>query len=436
MSLALKVLLALVAGLALGLAIASSGSSALAGLVPVIEPVGTIWVAAIRMTIIPLVVSSLIVCVGGAADPRSVGRIGLRAVAVFVILLSLAALVAVLAGPPILAMLPIDPAAAESLRASAEHSAGAVTEGAKQLPSITSWIVELVPVNPVKAASDGAMLPLIVFSLAFGAALSRVAADRRAALLRMTESVQAASFVLVRAVIWLAPIGVFALAVAVAARLGLAAAGALATYIVLVCGLSVAFAAMVLYPAAVIFGGVSFRTFARGALPAQAVAFSSRSSLASLPALLESARDRFQLPDALAGFLLPIAVTVFRVGSGIGLPIGALFVARLYGIALGPGQLAAIAVTTVVTTFSIPGIPGGSILMIVPVLMAAGVPVEGVGLLLGVDTIPDMFRTTTNVTGDMTAAVILGKRGGRGGRANGADGGDRTDGSDTVAHTA
>ena len=119
---------------------------------------------------------------------------------------------------------------------------------------------------------------------------------------------------------------------------------------------------------------------------------------------------RSKLPDSLAGFVLPIAVTVFRVGSGIGLPIGALFVAKLYGIALGPGQLAAIAVTTVVTTFSIPGIPGGSILMIVPVLMAAGVPVEGVGLLLGVDTIPDMFRTTTNVTGDMTAAVILARR--------------------------
>jgi Na+/H+-dicarboxylate symporter len=432
MSLALKVLIALLAGLAAGLGIAESGSATLARLVPVIEPVGTIWVAAIRMTIIPLVVSSLIIGVGGAGDLRSVGRIGVRAVALFVVLLTSAALVSVLAGPAILAMITVEPAAAESLRASASHSATAVTEGARQLPGVAQWITELVPVNPVKAASDGAMLPLIVFSLAFGVAVSRVAADRRGALLRVVEAVQEASLVLVRAVLVVAPVGVFALAVAVAARLGLAAAGALATYIVLVCGLTVLFAALVLYPAAVIFGGVSLRTFARGALPAQAVAFSARSSLAALPAMLESARDRLKLPAPMAGFLLPLAVTLFRCGAAIGQPIGALFVAKLYGIALGPGQLAAIVATTVVTNFSIPGIPGGSILMIVPVLLAAGVPVEGVGLLLGVDTIPDMFRTTTNVTGDMTAAVILGKHGSRGQSANTADHGDSTGGGATT----
>ncbi|MFI5311158.1 MAG: dicarboxylate/amino acid:cation symporter [Gemmatimonadales bacterium] len=407
MSLALKVLVALLAGLAAGLGIASSGSGALAGVVTVVEPVGTLWVAAIRMTIIPLVVSSLIVGVGGAADPRSIGRTGLRAVALFAVLLTVAAGVSVLAGPALFGLFPSDAGAAAALRANAVRSASAVVEGAKQLPGVTQWIVELVPVNPVKAAADGAMLPLIVFSVAFGAAISRVAAERRAALLHLVEAVQGASLALVRAVLTLAPLGVFALALAIAAKVGLAAAGALASYIVVVCGLTIAFAALVLYPSAVIFGGVTLQAFARGALPAQAVAFSSRSSLAALPALLESARDRFQLPTPLAGFVLPLAATLFRVGSGVGLPIGALFVARLYGISLGPGQLAAVVVTTVVTSFSIPGIPGGSILMIVPVLLAAGVPVEGVGLLLGVDTIPDMFRTTTNVTGDMAAAVIL-----------------------------
>jgi Na+/H+-dicarboxylate symporter len=217
--------------------------------------------------------------------------------------------------------------------------------------------------------------------------------------------------VLVRAILVVAPLGVFALAVSVAAKLGLAAAGALATYVVLVVGITVAFCVFVLYPSAVIFGGVSLRAFARAALPAQAVAFSSRSSLAALPAMLESARDRLSLSTPFASFFFPRAVTLFRCGGAIGQVIGALFVAKLYGVALGPGQLAAIAVTTVVTTFSIPGVPGASIIMIVPVLLTAGVPAEGVGLLLAVDTIPDMFRTTTNVTGDMTAAVIIARRG-------------------------
>jgi Na+/H+-dicarboxylate symporter len=247
-----------------------------------------------------------------------------------------------------------------------------------------------------------------------------VAADRRATFLRVVSGVQDASLVLVRAILVLAPLGVFALAVAVASKLGFAAAGALATYIVLVSSVTVAFLVLVIYPAAVILGGVSLKTFARAALPAQAVAFSSRSSLATLPAMLEPVRERLGMPVAFSSFIFPLAVTLFRCGAAIGQVIGTLFVAKLYGVALGPPQLAAIAATTIVTTFSIPGIPGGSIIMIVPVLLAAGVPAEGVGLLLGVDTIPDMFRTTANVTGDVAAAVILSRRA-RGGQALGVE---------------
>ena len=410
MSLALKVLLSLVAGLALGLGIASSGSPAVAHLVPLIEPVGTLWVAAIRMTIIPLVVSSLIVGVGGAADARHIGRLGARALLLFVVLLGAATAIALVAGPPVLATIHIAPEDAAKLMAGAAQSSGAAVESAKSLPGVAQWIVDLVPSNPVKAAVDGAILPLIVFALLFGAALSRVAPERRAVLLRVVGGVQDATIVLVRWVIALAPVGVFALAVAVASKLGFSAAGALATYIALVSGLSVAFCAFVLYPAAVIFGGVSLKTFARAALPAQAVAFSSRSSLACLPAMLEPVRERLDMPVAFSSFVFPLAVTLFRCGAAIAQVIGALFVAKLYGVTIGPGQFAAIGLTTIITTFSVPGIPGGSIIMMVPVLLAAGVPAEGVGLLLGVDTIPDMFRTTANVTGDVAAAVILARQ--------------------------
>ena len=410
MSLALRVLVALVAGLALGLGIAASGTPALAHLVPVIEPVGTLWIAAIRMTIIPLVVSSLIVGVGGAADARHIGRLGARALALFVAMLVAATAVALLVGPPVLASIHIDTAAAARLLAAAAPASGAAVQSAKSLPGAAQWIVDLVPSNPVRAAADGAILPLIVFSLLFGAALARVPPERRAIFLRVVTAVQDATIVLVRWVIALAPVGVFALAVAVATRLGFAAAGALATYIALVSVLSVAFCAFVLYPSAVIFGGVSLRTFARAALPAQAVAFSSRSSLACLPAMLEPVRERLDMPVAFSSFVFPLAVTLFRAGAAIAQVIGALFVAKLYGVAVGPAQYAAIGVTTIITTFSVPGVPGGSIIMMVPVLLAAGVPAEGVGLLLGVDTIPDMFRTTANVTGDVAAAVILARQ--------------------------
>ncbi len=407
MSLALKVLLALVAGLAAGLAIASSGSPSLAHVVPLIEPVGTLWVSAIRMTIIPLVVSSLIVGVAGSSDVRNIGRLGARALVVFVAMIAVATAIAVVAGPSLIALVHIEPAAAAMMRVAAEHSSGAAVEGAKTLPGIAQWIVDLVPPNPVRAAADGAMLPLILFSLVFGAALSQVAAERRAVFLRVVSGVQEASLVLVRAIVAIAPIGVFALAVAVGAKLGLDAAGAIASYIAIVSGLSVAYCAVVLYPAAVIFGGVSLRIFARAALPAQAVAISSRSAMATLPALLEPVRERLGMPVALSSFLFPLTVTLLRCGGAIAQVIGALFVARPYGVPIGPPQLSAIGVTTLVTTFSIPGIPGGSIIMMVPVLLSAGLPAEGVGLLLGADTIPDMFRTFTNVTGDIVASLIV-----------------------------
>jgi Na+/H+-dicarboxylate symporter len=407
MSLALKVLIALVAGLALGLGIASSGLPALAHLVPVIEPIGTLWVSAIRMTIIPLVVSSLIVGVGGAADPRTIGRIGVRTLVVFVVMVAVATVISLVVGPPLVGLIHIEPASAEAMRAAAGQSAGAAVAGANALPGVGQWLVDLVPANPVKAAADGAMLPLILFSLVFGAALSQVPAERRAIFLRVIAGVQDASLVLVRAIIALAPIGVFALGVSVAAKLGVSAAGAIAKYIAVVSGLNVAFCVVVLYPAAVIIGGVSLRTFARAAVPAQAVAFSSRSALATLPALLEPVRERLGMPVALSSFLFPLTVTLLRCGGAIAQVVGALFVAKLYGVAIGPAQLVAIGVTTLVTTFSIPGIPGGSIIMMVPVLLSAGLPAEGVGLLLGADTIPDMFRTVTNVTGDIVAAVIV-----------------------------
>ena len=410
MSLAVKVLFALVTGLAVGLGIAASGSATLASVVPFVEPVGTLWVSAIRMTIVPLVVASLIVAVGSAPDPRTLGRIGVRAILVFLAFLSAAAIFGVLIAPPVVAMLPIDPAGAQALLAGAVKAGGAAVEGAKSLPTVSQWIVDLVPVNPIKAAADGAMLPLIVFSLALGAAVTRIAEERRAVLLGVFRGVEEASLTLVGWVLALAPIGVFSLAVGLGAKMGIAAAGALAGYVALVSGVSVLFCVVVLYPAAVLFGKVPLRRFARAALPPQAVAFSSRSSLASLPALLDAARDRLGLRESVTSFLLPLAVALFRCGAVIGQTVGAIFVARLYGIQLGPMQLVTIGVTGVVTTLSVPGIPGGSIILMVPVLLSVGLPPAGVGLLLGVDTIPDMFRTTANVTGDMTVAAILGRQ--------------------------
>lgn len=407
MSLTTKVLAGLIAGLGLGLAVSGSDAALPRTLMNVLGPVGTIWINAIRMTVIPLVVSSLVVGVSSAPDPAAVGRIGARALVLFVIVLAAACAFGVLLGAPALGAISLDPTAVEALRASAASAGETVGGGAGSIPTVGEWLVGLVPVNPVKAAADGAMLPLIIVAVVFAAALMRVEAARRASVVRFFEGIQDASLVLVRAILELAPIGVFALAVPLAARMGLAAAGALVGYIVIVSLIAVLFMALVLYPAAVVLGRVPLRRFARACLPAQGIAFSSRSSLASLPAMLASVQHELKLPPAIGNFFIPLAASMFRAGAGIGQTVGVLFIAKLYGADLGAAQLLTIAVTSLVTSFSVPGVPGGSIIVMVPVLMAAGIPIEGIGILLGVDTIPDMFRTTTNVTGHMAAATIL-----------------------------
>ena len=406
MSLTTKVLIALAAGLGVGIAIASSGNAAVQAIPGYLEPIGTMWVNALRMTVVPLVVTAIVIGVTSLPDPRSIGRIGGRALLLALVILASAATFAVVVGPIAMSFLKIDASAAAALRASAIASSGAAVESAQKIVGVSQWMVDLVPTNPIKAAADSAMLPLIVFTLLFGLAITRIAADGRAALMRVMQGIFEASLTLVHWVLLAAPIGVFALTIPLAQRLGIAAAGAVAYYVIVVSAMCTVFMAL-MYLAAWLIGKKSLRTFARACAPAQAVAFSARSSLVTLPAMLEGADTVLHLPLPIRSFFLPLAAATFKAGSAVMIPIGVLFMARLYGVEVSTQQLVTIALMTVVTTFSVPSVPGGTIIVIVPVLLALDLPVAAVGLLLGVDTIPDMFRTGTHVTTDMAAATIL-----------------------------
>ena len=404
--LAAQVLIGLIAGFALGLLLVATDQRATRVALAIAEPVGALFVSAIRMTVIPLVVASLVVAIATAPDPRTVGTVGVRALGLFLAVLFAGSIFAALLAPPLFALVSIDPAASSALLASAT---GAAALAKAPIPTIGQWLVDLVPANPFKAASDGAILPLIVFAIALGIALARIAPERAAAVIRLFEGLNDAMILLVRWILAFAPLGVFALAIPLAIRAGASAAGALVSYIVVAVALTIAFSALVLYPLAAFGGRMSIARFARAALPAQAVAFGSRSSMASLPVMIETARDRMLLPPPITGFFLPLATATFRAGSAVAQTVSVIFAAHLFGVELGTLQLATIAVTVALTTFSVPAIPGGSILVLVPVLVAARVPPEAIGVLLGVDAIPDMFRTTANVTGDLAVAAVLGR---------------------------
>jgi proton glutamate symport protein len=404
-SITLRVLVGLLTGFFLGLAFANSGSPFAATIVAVVTPIGTMFVNLIRMTVLPLVVAMLVASVGSVAASGALGRAGGRAAMIALVLLAVTALGSLLVARPVLSRIRIDPSAAVALRGPMDAvSKGPVTPTGAS--AIAQWFIDLVPQNVFKAAADGIILPVIVFAVLFALALARVAAARRAAVLHVMEGIADAMQRLVGWILALAPVGVFALAVPLASRLGLAAVGAVFAYVVLVVSLTIAVAAVVLYPVAVVWGAMSTRQFIAFCAPAQAVAFASRSSLAALPAMVESA-ERANLPPVVSGFILPLAASVFRVGAAVAQTVGVLFLARLYGVALSPAQLASIVFTVILTSFAVPGIPGGSIIAIVPVLAAVNLPIDGVGILLAVDTIPDMFRTTGNVTGSMVLAAVL-----------------------------
>jgi Na+/H+-dicarboxylate symporter len=395
-----RVLLALIIGLALGIGAAALGGAPLE-VALALEPIGTLWTNAIRMTVIPLVVALVITGVAEHADLRRIGRMGGLAAPVFVGLLLAGGLFTLAVAPLSLDRLDVTAAAAESLRAGA-----ASTADPPPMPSLTQRLVETIPANPIKAAADGSMLPVVVFALVFALALTRLGPARREPVVRLFQSVSDTMLTIVGWVLAVAPIGIFALALALGARMGAAAAGALVHYVLTLSAVMLAYTAL-LYLMAAVFGAVPIRRFAAAVAPAQAVAFSSRSSLAALPALIAGARDRLGASPAITGFALPLAVSVFRVNVPLAWVVGALFLGKLYGVQVGLGAMVGLVVTSTLISFSVPGIPSASLFLLAPVLVELGLPAEGAGILIAVDAIPDMFKTTANVTAHMTAAMIL-----------------------------
>jgi proton glutamate symport protein len=385
--------------MALGLAASASGSPLAERAVGFIEPLGTIWVNAIRMTVLPLIVASLVVAVSDAA-PATVGRLGTRAFVVFVLLMAALAVLAAFVVPVVFAQLEIDPIAAASIRA------GAATVQRPELPSFASWLVGLVPTNPMKAAADGAVLPLIVFTLAFGLAIGRVREEASAHVVGFFRGVSEAMTVLIRWILAAAPIGIFALALALATKLGTEAIGAAVFYVVAVSALLLA-SVLLLYFFVALFAGVPLGRFAHAALPAQIVTATTRSSMASLPLLLTSAEQTLGLPRTVTSFALPLASSTFRYCQPLTWQAYAAFGAALYGIHLGAPEVATLAVTSILMSFSVPGIPSGGLYVVTPFLAAVGIPVEVIGVLIALDLVPDVFKSLANVTAHLAAVTLV-----------------------------
>src|SRR3989440_1175109 len=400
-----QVLVGLGAGLGVGIAIAASHNPSLLSAADAVAPVGTLWVNAIRMTVIPLVVSLVITGVASVSDVKAVGRLGGRTLAVFLGMLAVATLIMIPLAIALFAWLPHLITVRPSLPPGATEAAQSLTLGTPSV-GFWSWLTSLIPTNPVNAAANGAMLPLILFTLLFGLAIGKAPTVARTTLLGFFKAVTEAMLVLVRWVVRLAPIGIFALMLPLGAHGGVGLAGAVGFYVVAYSAASVLFV-LLLYPALALVARVPVTVFARAALPAQLIAFSSSSSIASLPALVEGAEEKLKLPKEVTGFVLPLAVSMFKFAGPVAWPLGSLFVAWFYGVELHTPQYLTIAFAAIFLGFAAPGVPRGAFLMLAPLFLAIGLPLEGIGILIAVDAIPDLFATVTNATGDLAATALV-----------------------------
>lgn len=401
------ILLALVAGLLLGIASASIGGAWVERAVSMVEPIGAMWLNALRMTVIPLVVALVITGIATSAEAARASRLAGSALILFIVLLwvssALGAVVTMLA----LQAWPMPAGSSEALK-----SAFGATPPAPPVPGLAEFAKAVVPTNPIAAAANDAILPLILFTTLFAFALTRVPAKPRVQLTGFFRAVSDVMLVMIGWVLRIAPIGVLALAYVLGARAGGAAFGALVHYIIIVS--AVGFVLWLLaYPIAVFGGRVSLREFARAVVPAQSVAISTQSSLASLPAMLRGAQA-LRIPVEVSGVVLPLAVAIFRITSPAMNVAVVLYVAHLLGIHLTVLQLVTAGAVSAITTLGSVSLPGqiSFVTSISPIAMAVGVPIEPLLLLVAVENIPDIMRTFGNVTMDVAATAVIARRNG------------------------
>jgi len=402
-------LLGLAVGVITGLAAhgALEGDPALAWtLTWIAKPIGTIFLRLLFMLVVPLIFAALVLGVTGLGDLRHLGRVGLKTLAYTVAV----SLIAVLLGLTLVNVLRPGARLSEEARARLTRGAAdraAVLAHAQAPKSGIELLTDIVPVNPLRSAVDGDMLAWMFFSLLFGVGLSLTPTEAARRLENAIEGLYDVTMRLIGMVISIAPVGVAALLFSLTAELGLEILVQLARYVGVVV-LALAIHQFVVYSASVAWlGRMSPLRFFRDVEEAMITAFSTSSSNATLPTALRVAEENLKLPTHVSRFVLTIGSTANQNGTALFEGVTVLFLAQFYGVSLSLGQQALVLFICVLGGIGTAGVPAGSIPVVAMILGTVGVPVEGIGVVLGVDRFLDMCRTTLNVTGDLAAAVVV-----------------------------
>ena len=405
MSQSTRILAGLVLGLVAGILAAALAPGAVGPSVAVAQPIGATWLNALQMTVVPLVFALLVTGVAATAEAAQAGRLAGRAVALYVSVMAASAVAAAFLTPLFLDLAPLPAASSAALRGALSGA-----ETVPPVPPLGDFFAGIVPSNVVKAIADSNFLSMIIFALIFAFAMMRILPELRDQLIRLFTGIRDTMLIVIEWVLWVGPVGVFALAYVVGARAGGGAFQALIHYILIVwaVGITVTLAA---FPVAILGGRVSLATFLRASLPSQAVAISTQSSIASLPAMLNSAGE-MGVPVRTAGVTLPLAVAILRAtGPAMNFAV-AIYIATWFDVSLSPATLAVGAVVAMLTSLGSVSLPGtvSFVSAISPVCATIGAPVAPLGILVAVETLPDIVRTWGNVLWDLATTATISRK--------------------------
>ena len=406
-----KILIGLVLGVVLGLTANFAEIGWLVDLLVALEPIGAAFIRLITMVVVPLVAASLLIGTASLGDLRKLGRIGGKTLAFYLVTTAVAVTIGLLLSNLVLPGSRVDPTTRDSLAAEYADEAAERMEMAAEKPSVVETLLEMIPRNPIEAAANMDLLPLIVFIILLGAALTQVPKRGRDAVLAFAEGINGAMMVLVDWIMLLAPYAVFALIATVVARFGLDLLASLLLYAVTV-------AAGLLLHALGTYGlilrflvKVNPFTFFKRIAQAPLVAFSTSSSNATLPVTMETAEENLGISKQVSSFVLPLGATINMDGTALYQAVAVMFIAQIYALPMGLEAQLTIVLTATLASIGAAGVPSAGIIILILVLNSVGIggaeAAVGIGLIFGVDRILDMLRTSVNVTGDLTAASFV-----------------------------
>jgi DAACS family dicarboxylate/amino acid:cation (Na+ or H+) symporter len=416
MKLHTKIIVGLVSGAAIGLTANALAVRDPANAAPVVHwigdniaaPVGQIFLRMLLMTVVPLVFASIALGVAGLGDIRKVGRVGTRTIAYFVVSTAISAVIGLILVNLVQPGAGLSPDVRQQLMDTYRTQAQGLQAGGATKFGIDLF-VNIVPRNPIAAAASMDMLGIIFFALVFGAALTLLPAEKSRPVIRLLDAVGEAIVKIIGLAMNLAPYGVFGLIFVVTSRFGWGLLGNLGKYVAVVLAGLLIHATFSLSLMVRFLGGLNPLTFWRKIPASLATAFSTSSSNATLPTNIAVAENELKIPPKIAGFVLPLGSTMCMNGTALYEGVTVLFLAQVFGIQLDLGTQAIVVVLSVITAIGAAGVPGGSLPLIMVVLATVGVPPEAIAVILGMDRILDMCRTTVNVAGDLTAAVYVAK---------------------------